>query len=402
MTKKQFNAKYLYHTYNVSGLTNKKEDIKSLNKGNLLFYKYYPLTNEFAIGNILNSIIHFSDPRSFNDPFDSYVGIAFDQYIYDNIINIVKNTVKEKDLRDEILFFLEVKHNKEDITSLIEKMGLKKDIEQYKDDSISDEEFNNVCKEKAINYIKNILTRYFGESHLMVENFNGIFNDKKIIKFFNHDNDTSVSGNFLKIIYYVMEWMLSLEIDDAQKKEILEFKFKMTQLQENLINFYKNVFVSQFKIFCLTTNYKNSLMWSHYASSHNGICVEYDFEYASEDLINFLFPIVYNNNRPLIKLNKIKQNNTQSKVTMVKSLLTKSRDWSYEDEWRIILPNTFLNEKNDYPTPKVTKVYVGVNVSNKDFELIKEELKRYDDKIQIVKFKLSYQKFELERESLIN
>lgn len=29
-------------------------------------------------------------------------------------------------------------------------------------------------------------------------------------------------------------------------------------------------------VFCLSQNYKNTLMWSHYASDHPGICIDFN------------------------------------------------------------------------------------------------------------------------------
>jgi hypothetical protein len=51
---------------------------------------------------------------------------------------------------------------------------------------------------------------------------------------------------------------------------------------------------------CMTETNNNNLMWSHYADSHQGFCVEYDFRLLKEDPFNIsyhLFPVLYRKER---------------------------------------------------------------------------------------------------------
>jgi hypothetical protein len=88
-------------------------------------------------------------------------------------------------------------------------------------------------------------------------------------------------------------------------------------------------------------------MWSHYANSYSGICVEYDFE-KMQDFIGFMFPVKYSDVRPTISLKdlgvtSLKKDDNGNIITNevdIKSifyyLLSKNKCWSYEEEWRII------------------------------------------------------------------
>lgn len=88
-------------------------------------------------------------------------------------------------------------------------------------------------------------------------------------------------------------------------------------------------------------------MWSHYANSYAGICVEYDFE-KIKDFIGFVHPVSYTTVRPTLSMADlgIAAADLKSKDRLVKEdvdveriisyLCCKNKCWQYEDEWRII------------------------------------------------------------------
>lgn len=108
-------------------------------------------------------------------------------------------------------------------------------------------------------------------------------------------------------------------------------------------------------VICFTSKVDNLLMWSHYGNDHKGICVEFDAKadffngkYKNCGLADFdgiegfdtkgiydnvgeLTKIDYSTKRPLIW-------NTSELISDTKSWLVKSKEWEYEDEYRVILP----------------------------------------------------------------
>ena len=74
-----------------------------------------------------------------------------------------------------------------------------------------------------------------------------------------------------------------------------------------------------FLIGCLCTGYKNRLMWSHYADSHKGFCIEYYFN--SFEAPNFIFPVIYKDTKR-IDIDSLDESE------MYLSILTKYSDWS--------------------------------------------------------------------------
>ncbi|MDO4446497.1 MAG: DUF2971 domain-containing protein [Bacillota bacterium] len=89
-------------------------------------------------------------------------------------------------------------------------------------------------------------------------------------------------------------------------------------------------------ISCLSESYESMLMWAHYANNHSGMCVEYELMKINEQLGFSPVPVIYNNER--VKFSSINQDRIESDMVkvFVESLTSKSFEWSYEKEWRII------------------------------------------------------------------
>lgn len=86
-------------------------------------------------------------------------------------------------------------------------------------------------------------------------------------------------------------------------------------------------------IISFTESYNNLLMWSHYADEHKGIVVEFDYHILNTHfnkvigLSSSLERVLYNRER-----HEILPHATSPKI----NLLTKSDDWIYEKEHRVI------------------------------------------------------------------
>jgi len=82
-------------------------------------------------------------------------------------------------------------------------------------------------------------------------------------------------------------------------------------------------------VYCISERNDDILMWSHYAENHQGICLEFD---GMSDFIAPAMQVRYSKDRPTI--NRLRE---KSSIQMMeKALLTKSIQWDYEYEWRII------------------------------------------------------------------
>lgn len=91
-------------------------------------------------------------------------------------------------------------------------------------------------------------------------------------------------------------------------------------------------------------------MWSHYSKDHSGICIEYNvadfFDTSQGSIDEYLLQVEYKE-RSLISFNVYKLyancccNIDKSSYAKIqeKLMATKSDDWEYEQEWRLINSN---------------------------------------------------------------
>lgn len=91
-------------------------------------------------------------------------------------------------------------------------------------------------------------------------------------------------------------------------------------------------------ICCFSITPDNILMWSHYANNHTGIVLEFDtFQDTSTELddVESLFigyPVKYEREMPRISV----RNGQDGFDAVQQVLLTKSDDWKYENEFRVL------------------------------------------------------------------
>ncbi len=80
---------------------------------------------------------------------------------------------------------------------------------------------------------------------------------------------------------------------------------------------------------CFSRQKDDLLMWSHYAESHQGYCLEFD---TSFDPFTRAFPVKYYPDKPQLNLLEVYKNN---KSMIMPLLFSKAKCWRYEEEWRI-------------------------------------------------------------------
>ncbi len=90
-------------------------------------------------------------------------------------------------------------------------------------------------------------------------------------------------------------------------------------------------------VFSLSRKWSSSLMWSHYASAHTGFCVGFDRNHAffqqalgRKDKSTIFAPVQYSTKRPLVEFRPLEKPDAR------RIALTKSIDWAYEEEERLI------------------------------------------------------------------
>lgn len=181
-----------------------------------------------------------------------------------------------------------------------------------------------------------------------------------------------------------------------------EFKNK---IENNFNEFNRNVLVS-----CFSERNDSILMWSHYADSHRGVCLEYEMPNDKD-----FAKVIYSNKRPTLNITNmistylahdfIGKELDISKFKfgkeLVKPYLVKSKEWAYEREIRCLFhTNDLNNNKISYDGDnyfvdigRIKRIYIGAKAKGPEIdEIIKLAKNR---RIEVVFMKQSDVEFKV-------
>jgi hypothetical protein len=119
---------------------------------------------------------------------------------------------------------------------------------------------------------------------------------------------------------------------------------------------------------CFAEEKDNILMWSHYTDCHQGVCLKFDI---TEDPEFFMTPIHVNYSPVYPKENYIKDSNK----TIFSILTTKSEDWKYEKEIRVVKPSASKN-KFGFKKDALREVIFGCKTEPAKIQEIKDLAKK--------------------------
>lgn len=119
--------------------------------------------------------------------------------------------------------------------------------------------------------------------------------------------------------------------------------------------------------------YLNELMWAHYADSHKGICIKYNFPNSLSLLFDEDTPTKISYFKD-VKYSSDTLNNYSNKdsITLEDAFFLKSKRWEYENELRYLyfdLDSKNLHETIDIPNC-IECIYFGLKCSKSDKETI--------------------------------
>ncbi len=161
------------------------------------------------------------------------------------------------------------------------------------------------------------------------------------------------------------EGIWNLDIDDSEKAKLWDY-FQQTpflkiespdaiskaMVCESLLNKAKNRISNIIGVLSLTETHDNILMWTHYSQNFQGFVIgmrsdDLPFTWKQSKEPFALRRVRYSETRPSLSINEIMDENIDGEL-LYKWLATKSKDWSYENEWRII--KYLLDSDNIIPT----------------------------------------------------
>lgn len=346
---------------NDEDLRRQLEDILRLDTNNGKLYKYRAF-GEYSLKNYRDGTLYCASPREFNDPFDCRIGIDLEGILYSRY-----------NISDELL----EKHVSLNDKWMCELAGLlaKKDA--------SVEEFKSFFVRNQ-NDIEEWISKLNDEEEWKAQVKDAFKCSMLIFEVMSVEQIKTFFGGAMGFSEYSSVWGIN---EDADKTTLIS---KLTQLflpektdeaktldsdVTKLDSLFAEIINKMYRVGCLCTDYKNSLMWSHYANSHKGFCIEYDFLASTDWWENYLLlPVIYSKKRVKFPWNivfvdekKNEQIIKEATRTFFSSLLTKDEIWNYENEWRIIVPF----EKENIKMPPISCIYVGALCSEENVICLK-------------------------------
>lgn len=303
-------------------------------KAGNLFYQYRACSRDIAIiydiENIRHGVVYARTPLQMNDPFDSKIGFSAEA-VYEECIELALNQVDialDVNIKLVIKYLLKYRIVGETLKFIGALNKLKKYI--FLQSVIAHVDFANMPQ-----FIIRDLNKLYSKCPADVK------------KYFNKDA-------FLVFSLIIKDYQ-NQDIEEKTIVETLKMENVLKELEDAVIKVRDDIylpflkeFLSKVTVTCFSASgWDNQLMWSHYANSYSGICVEYDFE-KMDKFIGFMYPVKYSTVRPTVSLKdlgltKFERDESGELITdevnsnaIFSYLLAKNECWSYEEEWRII------------------------------------------------------------------
>jgi len=278
-------------------------------------YKYQPIS-QYSLRNLKNNQIYFNDPKNFNDPFDTF------------------QEVRVKPLSEDVM------------KSMYLKFGIDRIAFGQLEKGIASED---LCEKVFINFSKNL--KWFSA------------NLRKELKL----SDSTIESNsfsFFKNTVYDQTFL--------QKAICKTFYTSFNDVVASSMDIIREGTELKTGISCFSEKNDDLLMWSHYADSHKGFCLEFD---CNREPFTKMYPVQYSKEIPVVDPEKVLINTDNNIEIIERLLLSKYIDWQYEKEWRII--HREVKTSFRYETDALTGIYFGNRINSTDLEIIITIIKSY-------------------------
>lgn len=201
----------------------------------------------------------------------------------------------------------------------------------------------------------------------------------------------------------LLEWLAKMverfvQISEAEfvprAQDFMSNPSSFVQMQEGM---YREL-CKVFRVYCLSEIPDSPLMWAHYADSHKGVCLEFDALTAPFSRGSGATKVKYQDTYPAYDID----------TAGYKFLVTKSEDWSYEAEWRLIAeerafaqaptPRDVLTTDDDYltlPAGVLKSVTIGCLADESSRHLIEHLVKSYAPGVLVRQAVLASDRYEL-------
>lgn len=269
---------------------------------------------------------------------------------------------------------------------------------------------------------------FFFDKAYILDAVNNMFSSGNMLKVFKAISDGEVPLRYMQSgtpevqqrITNILSSLNAEQLTDMAQKSISAFDSFLDQSFSEI----KEAIRNNTKMVCLSESIKSPLMWAHYADNNKGFALGYDFRNneitqcsncpnrsCGDIKLATIYPVIYSDKRfdatdygqwyVRQRLNAMAgavQTPYDDDFLLVKAALHKSKDWEYENEWRIICstPNPAIESKDRYPIKKQpVAIYFGCQIS----DIYKKILTQIADEKGLAKYQM-YVKHYSERYEL--
>ena len=330
------------------------------------------------------------------------LGMLNEKYLEDS--NLDNLRIKRDDLSTYSKFTKTVNHME---NSLI------KDIFSYY--AVSEDRYIDLINLRSNGNEKEIVLRVFSDKEFSRRFFSNLINPElyaesninKMTELLNEDNIRKISEQSVQIPLISADQKENLFSKDALYSQIESFGMDRSILDDAMEKMQQTLADLSIKmaeyvdlnigISCFSEIHNHALMWGHYSNKHKGFCIEYDMSMlidSNPQIAGQLIPVIYTDIRPIIDRNMISSFDIKNgKIEaaayankyFTKALVTKSKIWRYEKEWRVI---SKVSGGREVSFDCVSGIYLGAKASKdlidfmKDF-CLKEKINLYHYSVDI-------------------
>lgn len=192
------------------------------------------------------------------------------------------------------------------------------------------------------------------------------------------DEILNSSEPFHSFVKYIVQFDSNLVgYEEVFATTMVEFYRKQIK---DLLQTFRTTFQTGYLVMCLSEKKDNNLMWSHYAENHTGFCVEYNYKELGPNnpQTRTILPCIYTNimfdATEYIKRALTEDPGQFNNLFGLYPTITKSPEWAYEQEWRLIFPlgPGATDDQRMINTPLPKAIYAGARASEENIRKLHE------------------------------
>ncbi|MCK7164561.1 DUF2971 domain-containing protein [Enterobacter cloacae] len=202
---------------------------------------------------------------------------------------------------------------------------------------------------------------------------------------------------------------LNTEIGNGIKRYRTTHRESQKHIQALRSGEFRHTYTRDMSISCFSKSPFILPMWAHYANNHKGCVIEFEFDSKKHSVAEYFslginqlskilipFEVIYSTNRPPLYDEHGKTNTSN---TGFNACLTKSKEWEYEKEMRVVTKQV----EGVYPFERtqMTGLYFGMKMEStdkRDLSRIIDSSNNYTEtRIRKHDVVIAYDKFELSK-----